>query len=402
MINIKSCLIFSKKTNMSLYDKRGVSASKSEIHNSISTLWKGLYETAFCKILPDYAGGTDEYINVMHADTAGTKTSLAYIYWRETGEMTVWNDIVQDAIVMNIDDMACVGCTDNIILSSTIGRNKHLIPADVISILINATQNFIDKMSNYGISLHLAGGETADVGDIVRTVDVGITAFSRLKKEDLIVNDIKENNIIIGLSSTGKANYEENFNSGMGSNGLTSARHDIFSNIYRDKYPESYAPQTDIEFIYSGSKLLTDKIEIEDATFDLGKFVLSPTRTYLPLIKEIFKNHRKNIDGLIHCTGGGQTKVMKFVKNKRIIKDNLFEIPDLFKMIQNESKASLREMYEVFNMGHRMELYISEKYAEDIIRISNSFGIEAKIIGHVEDCEQNELQIKVNNQLLVW
>lgn len=387
---------------MGLYDKRGVSASKSEIHNSISTLWKGLYETAFCKILPDYAGGNDEYVNVMHADTAGTKTSLAYIYWKETGDMSVWNDIVQDAIVMNIDDMACVGCTDNIILSSTIGRNKHLIPADVISILINATQYFIEKMRNYGITLHLAGGETADVGDIVRTVDVGITAFTRLRKDELIINNIKDKNVIIGFSSFGQSAYEDNYNSGMGSNGLTSARHDIFSDIYRNKYPESYAPQTDPEFIYSGSKLLTDKIETGNSTLDLGKFVLSPTRTYMPLLREIFLKYRKNIDGLIHCTGGGQTKVMKFVKNKRIIKDNLFEIPALFKLIQNESNASIKEMYEVFNMGHRMELYTDLQYAEDIISISKSFGIEAKIIGHVEKSNQNELRIKVKNEILEW
>lgn len=387
---------------MGLYDKRGVSASKSEIHNSISTLWKGLYETAFCKILPDYAGGNDEYVNVMHADTAGTKTSLAYIYWKETGDMSVWNDIVQDAIVMNIDDMACVGCTDNIILSSTIGRNKHLIPADVISILINATQYFIEKMRNYGITLHLAGGETADVGDIVRTVDVGITAFTRLRKDELIINNIKDKNVIIGFSSFGQSAYEDNYNSGMGSNGLTSARHDIFSDIYRNKYPESYAPQTDPEFIYSGSKLLTDKIETGNSTLDLGKFVLSPTRTYMPLLSEIFLKYRKNIDGLIHCTGGGQTKVMKFVKNKRIIKDNLFEIPALFKLIQNESNASIKEMYEVFNMGHRMELYTDLQYAEDIISISKSFGIEAKIIGHVEKSNQNELRIKVKNEILEW
>lgn len=387
---------------MGLYDKRGVSASKSEIHNSISTLWKGLYENSFCKILPDYAAGNDEYVNVMHADTAGTKTSLAYIYWKETGDLSVWNDIVQDAIVMNIDDMACVGCTDNIILSSTIGRNKHLIPADVISILINATQYFIEKMRNYGITLHLAGGETADVGDIVRTVDVGITAFARLRKDELIINNIKDKNVIIGFSSFGQSAYEDNYNSGMGSNGLTSARHDIFSEIYRNKYPESYATQTDPEFIYSGSKLLTDKIETGNSTLDLGKFVLSPTRTYLPLLSEIFLKYRKNIDGLIHCTGGGQTKVMKFVKNKRIIKDNLFEIPALFKLIQNESNASIKEMYEVFNMGHRMELYTDQQYAEDIISISKSFGIEAKIIGHVEESEKNELRIKVKNDTLEW
>ena len=385
-----------------IYDKRGVSASKSEIHSSVSSLWKGLHESSFCKILPDYAGSSDEYVNVMHADTAGTKTSLAYIYWKETGDLSVWNDIVQDAIVMNIDDMACVGCTDNIILSSTIGRNKHLIPGDVISILINATQRFIDNMSKYGIKLHLAGGETADVGDIVRTVDVGITAFSRLKKDELIVNDIKDKNIIIGFSSSGKSSYEENYNSGIGSNGLTSARHDLFSNQYRLKYPETYAPQTDIEYVYSGSRLLKDKLEVDGKTIDLGKFLLSPTRTYLPMLKVIFKSHRNKIDGLIHCTGGGQTKVLKFVKNKRIIKDNLLETPQIFQIIQQESKASVREMYEVFNMGHRLEMYTAEKYAQKIIDIAASFSIDAKIIGYVEESEQNELRIKSKDQWLEY
>ncbi|MBK7094084.1 MAG: phosphoribosylformylglycinamidine cyclo-ligase [Saprospiraceae bacterium] len=383
-----------------IYDKRGVSASKYEIHNSVSSLWKGLHEKAFCKILPDYTGGSDDHVNIMHADTAGTKTSLAYIYWKETGDMTVWNDIVQDAIVMNIDDMACVGCTDNIVLSSTIGRNKHLIPGDVISVLINATQNFIEKLERSGILLHLAGGETADVGDIVRTVDVGITAFARLKKDELIVNDIKDKNIIIGFSSSGRSVYEEKFNSGIGSNGLTSARHDLFSDQYRVKYPESYSPQTDIDYVYSGSRSLTEKIQVGAEMIDIGKFLLSPTRTYIPMLKEIFKSHRKHISGLIHCTGGGQTKVMKFVNNKRIIKDNLFETPQIFQLIQAESKASIREMYEVFNMGHRMELYTEEKYAEDIINISRSMGIDAKIIGHVEECEKNELEIHTENQVI--
>jgi phosphoribosylformylglycinamidine cyclo-ligase len=385
-----------------IYDKRGVSASKSEIHNSISTLWKGLHEKAFCKILPDYAGGSDDHVNIMHADTAGTKTSLAYIYWKETGDISVWNDIVQDAIVMNIDDIACVGCTDKIILSSTIGRNKHLIPGDVISVLINATQSFIEKLENFGINLYLAGGETADVGDIVRTVDVGITAFARLKKDELIVNDIKDKNVIIGFSSSGRSEYEEKFNSGIGSNGLTSARHDLFSDQYRIKYPESYSPQTDIEYVYSGSRFLVEKIKVGAEMIDIGKFLLSPTRTYLPLLKEIFKSHRKHIDGLIHCTGGGQTKVMKFVNNKRIIKDNLFETPQIFKLIQAESKASIREMYEVFNMGHRMELYTDEKYAEEIINISGSFGIDAQVIGYVENCEKKELEIHTENQVIEY
>ncbi len=376
------------------YNKRGVSASKSEIHSAIKNLSKGLYPNAFCKILPDITGGDENYVNIMHADTAGTKTSLAYIYWRETGDMSVWNNIVQDAIVMNIDDMACVGAVDNIIISSTIGRNKHLISGEIISALINASQEFIDKMDKFDVSLHLAGGETADVGDIVRTVDVGITAFARLNKNNLIVNDIQENDVIVGLASFGQAIYENDYNSGMGSNGLTSARHDIFSKIYRDKYPESYAPETDKGYIYSGKKLLSDKINVSGHYLDIGKFVLSPTRTYLPVLKEIFKIHRNNITGIIHCTGGGQTKVMKFVKNKKIIKDNLFRTPQLFNLIQNESKTSRKEMYEVFNMGHRMEIYLPQHLAKDIIDIASRFNIEAKIIGRVEPAEKNELIIR--------
>ncbi len=379
------------------YEQRGVSASKSEIHKSISKLDKGIYPLAFCKILPDYLGGDENFVNVMHADTAGTKTSLAYIYWKETGDLSVWKDIVQDAVVMNLDDMACVGCTDNIVISSTIGRNKHLIPYEVISELINGNQYFIDKMRELGVKINLAGGETADVGDIVRTVDVGITAFARIKKEDLVVNDIQDKNVIIGLSSFGKAKYEDSYNSGMGSNGLTSARHDIFNHSYYEKYPESYNEFTPEEYIYSGNKLLTDNISINNEKITLGKFVLSPTRTYLPILNEILKKYRKNINGIIHCTGGGQTKVMKFVENKRIIKDSLFETPLLFQIIQESSKTSWKEMYEVFNMGHRLEIYVDEKYADNIIKISKSFDIKAKIIGHVENSEQNELIIGDKN-----
>ncbi len=376
------------------YNKRGVSASKSEIHGAIKNLSKGLFPNAFCKVLPDISGGDEAFANIMHADTAGTKTSLAYIYWRETGDMTVWQDIVLDAIVMNIDDMACVGAIDNIIISSTIGRNKHLISGEIISKLINASQVFIDKMNDYGVSLHLAGGETADVGDIVRTVDVGITAFARIKKDELIINDIQDKDVIVGLASYGQATYEDRYNSGMGSNGLTSARHDIFNKIYREKYPESYAPETDKNYIYSGKKLLTDKIEIEGQSIDLGKFVLSPTRTYLPVLSEILKIHRKNINGIIHCTGGGQTKVMKFVQNRRVIKDNLFKTPELFSLIQNESNTSRKEMYEVFNMGHRMEIYLPQQYALDIIDIASQFNIDARIIGRVEETDKNELIIR--------
>ena len=376
------------------YNKRGVSASKSEIHGAIKNLSKGLFPNAFCKVLPDVSGGDEAFANIMHADTAGTKTSLAYIYWRETGDMTVWQDIVQDAIVMNIDDMACVGAIDNIIISSTIGRNKHLISGEIISKLINASQIFIDRMNDYGVSLHLAGGETADVGDIVRTVDVGITAFARIKKDELIINNIQDKDVIVGLASYGQATYEDRYNSGMGSNGLTSARHDIFNKIYREKYPESYAPETDKNYIYSGKKLLTDKIEIEGQSIDLGKFVLSPTRTYLPVLSKILKIHRKNINGIIHCTGGGQTKVMKFVQNRRVVKDNLFKTPELFSIIQNESNTSRKEMYEVFNMGHRMEIYLPQQYARDIIDIASQFNIDARIIGRVEETDKNELIIR--------
>ncbi len=384
------------------YNKRGVSASKSEIHHAIKTLDKGLYPNAFCKILPDISGKNPHYANIMHADTAGTKTALAYIYWKETGDLSVWKDIVQDAIVMNIDDIACVGSVSDIIISSTIGRNKHLIPADVISELINASQSFIDKMKEFGVELYLAGGETADVGDIVRTVDVGITAFSRIAKKDLIINDIKDKDVIVGLASFGKSSYEDTYNSGMGSNGLTSARHDIFSNIYSKKYPESYAEQTHDEYIYSGSKLLTDTINIQGFDIPLGKFVLSPTRTYLPVLNEILKSYRQNINGIIHCTGGAQTKVMKFVNNKKIIKDNLFETPELFKLIQKESNTGWKEMYEVFNMGHRLEIYLPEKFAQGIIDIANMFDIEARLIGRVEDSTNNELVIKSENGEFIY
>ena len=388
--------------NLQKYDRRGVSASKDEIHKAITSLDKGLYPNAFCKILPDIAGGNNEFVNIMHADTAGTKTSLAYIYWRETGDLSVWQNIVQDAIVMNVDDMACVGVTDNIIISSTIGRNKHLIPQDVISKVINAPQVFIERMKEYDSNLVLAGGETADVGDIVRTIDVGITAFARIKKEDLIINNIQGGDVIVGMASFGKASYEDNYNSGMGSNGLSSARHDIFSSEYRKKYPESYAPETDIDLIYSGTKSLTDKINIANTEMDLGKFVLSPTRTYLPVLNEVFRSVKKHINGIIHCTGGGQTKVMNFVQNKKIIKDSLFPTPELFKIIQNESKTAWKEMYKVFNMGHRLEIYLPEKYAKNIIEIANSFNVEAKIIGRVENSAKNELIIDTENGKIVY
>jgi len=384
------------------YNQRGVSASKSEIHDAIKTLDKGLYPNAFCKILPDISGKNSDFANIMHADTAGTKTALAYIYWKETGDLSVWKDIVQDAIVMNIDDIACIGSVSDIIISSTIGRNKHLIPAEVISELINASQSFIDKMKKFGIELYLAGGETADVGDIVRTVDVGITAFSRIAKKDLIINDIQDKDVIVGLASFGKSSYEDTYNSGMGSNGLTSARHDIFSNIYSKKYPESYAEQTADKYIYSGTKLLTDIINVDGIDISLGKFVLSPTRTYLPVLNEILNSYRQNINGIIHCTGGAQTKVMKFVNNKKVIKNNLFKTPELFKLIQKESNTGWKEMYEVFNMGHRLEIYLPEKYAQGIIDIANMFDIDARLIGRIEDNTYNELIIKSENGKFIY
>lgn len=376
------------------YGKRGVSASKSEIHDAIKSLDKGLYPSAFCKILPDIVGADEEFVNIMHADTAGTKTSLAYIYWKETGDLSVWKGIVQDSIVMNLDDMACVGCVNDIILSSTIGRNKHLIPKEVVAVLISAAFEFIDEMKKHGINIIHAGGETADVGDIVRTVDVGFTAFARMKKADLVVNEIKNGDCIVGFASYGKAVYEEEYNGGMGSNGLTSARHDVFEKSYALKYPESFDPNTDLEYIYSGSKKLTDTIDIDGRKQAIGKLVLSPTRTYLPLLKAILNAYQSNINGMIHNTGGAQTKVMKFVKDLRVIKDNLFEIPPLFELIKKESGTNWKEMYEVFNMGHRLEIYTDERSAIEMIKIANDFGIPAKIIGRVESAKQNELIIK--------
>jgi len=375
------------------YDLRGVSASKDEVHKAIKNLDKGLFPNAFCKILPDLAAGDASYVNIMHADTAGTKTSLAYMYWKETGDLSVWKGIVQDSIVMNIDDMACVGAIDNIILSSTIGRNKNLIDADVISVLINHTQSFLDTLAEQDVHITLAGGETADVGDIVRTVDVGYTAFARLKKDDVINIDIKPHDYIVGFASYGQATYEDSYNGGMGSNGLTSARHDVFSHDYATKYPDSFDHNTPKEVIYMGSKKLTDATEIPG--LDAGKLVLSPTRTYLPLIKKIITNHKAVINGMIHCTGGAQTKVMKFVdKNVRVIKDQLLPIPPLFKMIKEESGLDYREMYQVFNMGHRLEVYTPDlAAAESMIALAKGYNIDAQLIGRVEAADKPELVV---------
>lgn len=376
------------------YDQRGVSATKDEVHAAIKNLDKGLYPKAFCKILPDIAGADPDYCNLMHADTAGTKTSLAYLYWKETGDLSVWEGIAQDAIVMNLDDMACVGCLDQIILSSTIGRNKNLISGAVISTLINATVKLVEELKSYGINVYLAGGETADVGDIVRTIDVGYTAFGRLKRKDLIVNDIKAGNVIVGMASYGQSSYESSYNGGMGSNGLTSARHDVFHSEYRSKYPDSYDPNTPSDLIYIGQKKLTDTISINGESMTIGKLVLSPTRTYLPVLKVLIDELGTTMDGLIHCTGGGQTKVGKFVSNKKVIKNNLLPVPPLFELIQKESGTGWREMYQVFNMGHRMEVYLDEKKAQQVIDIAKAFHIEAQVIGQVEAHNGNAVRIE--------
>ncbi len=375
------------------YDLRGVSATKDEVHAAIKGLDKGLYPNAFCKILPDVAGGDKDYVNLMHADTSGTKTSLAYLYWKETGDVSVWKGIAQDALVMNLDDMGCVGCVDNILLSSTIGRNKNLITGEVITTLIQATKALTDQLAGYGIHVHSAGGETADVGDIVRTIDVGYTAFARMKKADLIVNDIKPGNVIVGLASYGQATYEDAYNGGMGSNGLTSARHDVLSKEYAKKYPDSFDSNTPDEVVYIGSKKLTDKVDIDGVQIDVGKLILSPTRTYLPIIKAILDEFKGQIDGMIHCTGGGQTKVIKFVDNVHIIKDSLLPIPPLFQMIKEESDTDWREMYQVFNMGHRLELYVNPSIAERIIEISQSFNVAGQIIGRVAESEAAKVTI---------
>ena len=374
------------------YNQRGVSADKEDVHSAIKSIDKGLFPNAFCKIVPDYLTNDDDYCLVMHADGAGTKSSLAYMYWRETGDLSVWKGIAQDALVMNIDDLLCVGADDNILLSSTIGRNKNHISKEVISSIINGTEELIDEYKKFGVNIFSTGGETADVGDIVRTIIVDSTVVARIKRSDIIDNGrIKEGNVIIGLSSFGQASYENEYNGGMGSNGLTSARHDIFSKVLASKYPESFDPVIPKDLIYSGSKKLTEKIL--DLNIDIGKLVLSPTRTYAPIIREILSKYRNKIDGMIHCSGGAQTKVLHFVNNLHVIKDNMFAIPPLFKIIQEESETDWKEMYKVFNMGHRMELYVDEFLASDIINISQSYNVDAKIIGRVESCNAKKLTI---------
>jgi len=375
------------------YMQRGVSSSKEDVHNAIKTLDKGLFPKAFCKIVPDFLGGDKEYCNVMHADGAGTKSSLAYIYWKETGDISVWKGIAQDAIIMNIDDLLCVGALDTILLSSTIGRNKNLIPGEVIAEIINGTEEVLQMLRDNGIEIYSTGGETADVGDLVRTVIVDSTVISRMKRSEVISNDrIKEGDVIVGMASYGQATYEKFYNGGMGSNGLTSARHDVFSKVLAAKYPESFDQAISSDLVYSGSRNLTDKIK--DVPVDLGKLVLSPTRTYAPVMKEILNQHRSNIHGAVHCSGGGQTKILHFIENLHIVKDNLFPVPPLFEVIQSESGTDLKEMYKVFNMGHRMELYLEEKYAQEIIKIAKSFNIEAQVVGRVEKGEGKTLTIK--------
>ena len=374
------------------YNLRGVSADKEDVHNAIKNIDKGLFPKAFCKIVPDYLTNDDEYCLIMHADGAGTKSSLAYMYWNETNDLSVWKGIAQDALVMNLDDLLCVGADDNILLSSTIGRNKNNIPKEVISTIINGTEELINEYKKYGVNIISTGGETADVGDIVRTIIVDSTVISRMKRSDVIDNNnIEAGNVIIGLASYGQSTYENEYNGGMGSNGLTSARHDVFSNILASKYPESFDSSIPNDLIYSGSKLLTEKHH--DLNINIGKLVLSPTRTYAPIIKDILSKYRNKINGMVHCSGGAQTKILHFIDNLHIIKDNMFDTPPLFKMIQKESSTDWKEMYKVFNMGHRMEIYVNEDIASEIINISKSYNVDAQIIGRVEYSDEKKLSI---------
>ncbi len=376
------------------YSERGVSSQKEDVHKAIAHIDKGLFPQAFCKVIPDVLGNDEAFCNIIHADGAGTKSSLAYLYWKETGDMSVWRGIAQDAIVMNIDDLLCVGVTDGLLLSSTIGRNKKRIPGEVIAEIISGTEEFIENLRPFGIHIFSGGGETADVGDLVKTIIVDSTVTARARRSDIISNhNIQQGDVIVGLASDGKASYEKEYNAGMGSNGLTSARHDVFHAVYREKYPESYDDLLPDDLAYTGRLKLTDKVE--GIPLDAGKMVLSPTRTYAPVIKTILSEYREHIHGMVHCTGGAQTKVLHFVKdNLHIIKDNLFPTPVLFKTIQEQSGTSWEEMYKVFNMGHRMELYVKPDMADNLINISGSFGIEARMIGHVEASPVKKLTIK--------
>ena len=383
------------------YTARGVSASKEDVHNAIKNIDKGLFPKAFCKIVEDYLGGDPDYCNIMHADGAGTKSSLAYMYWRETGDMSVWKGIAQDAIIMNIDDLLCVGAIDNILLSSTIGRNKSLIPGEVIAALINGAEEVLQILRDHGLNIISTGGETADLGDLVRTVVVDSTVTCRMKRNQVIDNaNIGAGDVIVGLTSYGQANYETEYNGGMGSNGLTSARHDVFHKDYTIKYPESYDGAVPEDLVYSGSYRLTDRID--GVPLDMGKLVLSPTRTYAPVVVEIFKNLRPVIHGMVHCSGGAQTKVLHFINNLHIVKDNLFDVPPLFRLIQEQSGTDWKEMYKVFNMGHRLEIYLPEEHAQSVIDISRGFGIEAQIIGRVEKAEQKQVTISTDKGSFVY
>lgn len=383
------------------YNQRGVSASKEDVHNAIKNIDKGLFPYAFCKIIPDMLGGDPDYCNITHADGAGTKSALAYMYWKETGDLSVWKGIAQDALIMNIDDLLCVGATDNILVSSTIGRNKLLIPGEVISNIINGTDELLEELRALGFGCYATGGETADVGDLVRTIIVDSTVTCRMKRKDVINNEnIRSGDVIVGMASYGRATYEKEYNAGMGSNGLTSARHDVFANYLAEKYPESYDASIPQDLVYSGCLKLTDRIE--EIGMTAGKMVLSPTRTYAPVIKQVLDKFRPKVHGMVHCSGGAQTKIMHFVKNKKVVKNNLFPIPPLFRIIQEQSGTDWKEMYKVFNMGHRMEIYIAPEYAEEIISISQSFGIEARVVGYVEDAPANELIIESEKGRFVY
>ena len=374
------------------YMLRGVSASKEDVHNAIKNIDKGLYPKAFCKIIPDILGGDPEYCNIMHADGAGTKSSLAYAYWKETGDLSVWKGIAQDALIMNIDDLLCVGAVDNILVSSTIGRNKNLVPGSVISAIINGTDELLAELREMGVGAYATGGETADVGDLVRTIIVDSTVTCRMKRSDVINNaNIRPGDVIVGLSSSGKATYEKEYNGGMGSNGLTSARHDVFGKDIAKKYPETYDHAVPEELVYSGGLSLTDKVQ--DSPLDAGKLVLSPTRTYAPVVKKLLDALRPQIHGMIHCSGGAQTKILHFVENVHVVKDNMFPIPPLFRTIQEQSHTDWKEMYKVFNCGHRFEVYLPKEYAQQVIDISNSFGIDAQIIGRIEPSDHTHLTI---------
>lgn len=384
------------------YSQRGVSAGKEDVHNAIKNVDKGLYPKAFCKIVPDYLTGDEDYCLVMHADGAGTKSSLAYMYWKETGDISVWKGIAQDALIMNVDDLLCVGAVDAITLSSTIGRNKNLIPGEVISAIINGTEELLEELASFGVKIHSTGGETADVGDLVRTIIVDSTVTARLKRSQVINNaNIQPGDVIVGLASFGQATYENQYNGGMGSNGLTSARHDVFSSYLAEKFPESYDAAVPKELVYSGSKKLTDSVA--ETPLNAGQLVLSPTRTYAPIIKKILERYSANeIHGMVHCSGGAQTKILHFIDQLHIVKDAMFETPPLFKMIQEESGTDWKEMYQVFNMGHRMELYVPENIAEELIEISKSFNVDAKIVGRVLDSEEKKLTITSNHGTFVY